>query len=97
VTGAEKTICKVRGITLNYSTSQLVNFERIKHMILKGNEQDTITVHTERKIKRKRGKYDDGRVMITTQPEDKTYRVSFFKRRRLNDNTSVPFGSIRQA
>ena len=30
VTGAEKTVCKVRGITLNYRASQLVNFEKIK-------------------------------------------------------------------
>jgi len=35
-TGAEATVCKVRGITLNYSASQLVNFERLKQMILKG-------------------------------------------------------------
>jgi len=34
VTGAENTICKVRGITLNYSGSKLVNFEKIKAMIL---------------------------------------------------------------
>jgi hypothetical protein len=66
-------------------------------MILKGNEQDTIIVHTERKVKRKRGKDDDGRVMIITEPENKTYRVSFFKRRRLNDNSSVLFGYIREA
>jgi len=32
VTGAEKTICKVRGITLYYSASRLVNFEKIKAM-----------------------------------------------------------------
>jgi len=49
VTGEEKTVCKVRGITLNYSASQLVNFESIKHMILTGDETDTITVHTEKK------------------------------------------------
>jgi hypothetical protein len=66
-------------------------------MILKGNEQDTIRVHTERKMKRKRGKDDDGRVIIITEPGDKTYRVSFFKRRRLNNNSSVPFGYIREA
>ena len=29
-TGVESTVCKVRGITLNYSASQLVNFERLK-------------------------------------------------------------------
>ena len=33
-TGESKTVCKVRGITLNYSASQLVNFEKIKEMIL---------------------------------------------------------------
>jgi len=43
VTGEEKTVCKVRGITLNYSASQL------------GGETETVTVHTEGKIKRKRG------------------------------------------
>jgi len=52
VTGEEKTVCKVRGITLTYSASQLVNFESIRSMILRGGETDTVTVHTERKIKR---------------------------------------------
>jgi len=55
VTGDEKTVCKVSGITLNYSASQLVNFESIKQMILRRDETDTVTVHTERKIKRKGG------------------------------------------
>jgi len=95
--GEEKSVCKVRGITLNYSASQLVNFECIRRMILRGvgDETDTVTVHTERKIKRKRG--NGGRVQIVTELEDKTYRVSFFKRRGLHDNTSVPFGYKRGA
>ena len=33
-TGASKTVCKVRGITLNYLASQLVNFAKMKDMIL---------------------------------------------------------------
>ena len=33
-----------------------------------------------------------GTVSIVTEPEDKIYKISFFKRRRLGDNTSVPFG-----
>ena len=47
-------------------------------MILRGvgGETDTVTVHTERNIKRKRG--NGGRVQIVREPEDKTYRVSFF-------------------
>ena len=76
-TGAEATVCKVRGITLIYSASQLVNFERLKQMIFRGTETDTVTVHTARKIKRKRGKDGDGRIQIVTEPEDKTNRVSF--------------------
>ena len=33
--GAEATLYKVRGITLNYSASQLVNFERLKQIIFR--------------------------------------------------------------
>jgi hypothetical protein len=55
-TGEGKTVCKVRGITLNYNASQLVNFDTNKEMTLKGDKQETVTVHTEKKIKRKRGK-----------------------------------------
>jgi len=46
-------------------------------MILKGCEKETVTVHTERNIKRKRGKEGDGKVNIISEPEDKTYRTSF--------------------
>ena len=97
VTGDKKPVCKVRGITLKYSASQLVNFESIRRMILRGvdGETDTVTVRTERKIKRKRG--NGGRVQIVTEPEDKMCRVSFFKKRRLHDDTSVPYGYIRGA
>jgi hypothetical protein len=31
-----KTVCKVRGVTLNYHASRLVNFEVIRQMILQG-------------------------------------------------------------
>jgi len=90
----EKTVCKVRGVTLNYNASKLVNFERNKYMILMSGEEPPETVilnvHTEKKIKRKR-KVVGGLVSIVTEPEDKAYRISFFKRRRLDDQTSVPF------
>jgi hypothetical protein len=87
-TNKRKTICKVRGITLNYNASHFVNFDRIRDMIL--GQEESVTVHTEHKIKRKRK--SGGMVSIITEPEDKIYRISFFKRRRLHDETSVPFG-----
>jgi len=85
-------VCKVRGITLNYSASQLVNFERMKQLILRVTETDTVTVHTARKIKRKRCRDYDVSIRIVTEPENKTYRLSFLKRRRLQDNTSYCLG-----
>jgi hypothetical protein len=53
-TGASKTVCKVRGITLNYLASQLVNFAKIKDIILSMDENETVLVRTQKKIKRKR-------------------------------------------
>ena len=92
VTDEIKTICKVRGITLNYSASKLVNFNVIRDIILNREPPaHVVTVHNE-KIKRKRRV--GGAISIITEPENKIYRVSFFKRRRLNDNNSVPFGYI---
>jgi len=86
--GESKTVYKVRGITLHYSASQLVNFENIKYTILRTTR---LIVRTESKIKSKKL---DGGVHLIREREDKTYRVSFLKRRRLNDNTSLPFGYI---
>jgi len=53
VTGASRTVCKVRGITLNYSASKLVHVYVIRDMILKGDELSVVNVYIERKIKRK--------------------------------------------
>ena len=85
--GGVKTVCKVRGITLNYNASKLVNFESIRDMILRTGDA-VVNVHTERKIKRKRMGRGGGPVAIVTEPEDKIYRISFFKRWRLGENTS---------
>jgi hypothetical protein len=35
-TGVRETVCKVRGITLNYSASKLVNFDAMRDMICEG-------------------------------------------------------------
>jgi len=68
------TVCKVKGITLNYSASQLVNFEKIKDMILSKKDDETVIVRTENKLKHKR---IDGGVHLISEPEDKTYTVPF--------------------
>jgi len=63
----------------------------MKDMILTKEDNETVIVRTKNEIKRKNS---NGGVNIISEPEDKTYRVSFLKRRRLNDNTSLPFGYI---
>ena len=68
-----------------------MNFDVIKALVLKRDDTKKVTVHTELKIKRKMA---DSKISIVTEPEDKIYRVSFKNRRRLCDNTSVPFGYI---
>jgi len=65
-----------------------VNFDVIKDMIL-GPGEPTVKEHAEKKIKRKRK--GGGTVAIVTEHEDKMYRISFFKRRRLADSSSFPF------
>ena len=52
--GERKSIFQFRGITLNYNTSLLVNFEVMKDVILEETERGHITVHTEKQIKRNR-------------------------------------------
>jgi len=60
-------------------------------MILSKKDNETVIVRTEKKIKCKKV---DGGVHLISEREDKTYRVSFLKRSRLNDNTSLPFRYI---
>ena len=65
-----------------------MKFDVIRDMVLETSAEPTVTVHTEKKIKRKRKGVI---VAIVTEPEDKTYRISFFKCRHLADNSSVPY------
>ena len=50
-----------------------------------GDGEPTVKVHTGTNLKRKRR---GGRtVSIVTEPEDMLYRISFFNKRRLSDNS----------
>jgi hypothetical protein len=68
-----------------------LRFEVIKALIL-GQGESVVNVHTEHKIKRKRSA---GEVVdLVTEPENKRYRISIFKRRRMPHHSSVPLGYI---
>ena len=53
-TDESKILCKVRGITLNCTASQLVKFAKMKDMISSKDADETVIVRTKNKFKRKR-------------------------------------------
>jgi hypothetical protein len=71
LTGKSRTRCKVKGKTLNYDNSGVVNFTSLRNMIL---EDTPLHVHNPRKIKRKYGG------VVVSDPERKEYKVVFKKR-----------------
>ena len=83
-TGKRATKCKVKGITLNYENSKVVNFTSLRRMILEDNTP--VHVHNPKKIKRKHGG------VVVSEPERKEYKVVFKKRRLTNTFDSYPYG-----
>lgn len=78
-------ICHVRGFTLNYKNSQLINFDVIKDMVLHGTEGATlVNTHKISRDLRKRKVYN--------RVESKKYRLVYTKRVVLPDLTTVPYG-----
>ena len=86
-TNTGKEVCKVRGFTLNYTNSQLINFDSVKHIVTDTRSTPTITVTNPSKIcrdKRKRKLYN--------REEQKSYQMVYTKRRRIDSYDTVPYG-----
>ena len=73
-TNKTKNVCKGRGITLNFTAFQLMNYDVIKDIIWRCDETDKVAVHTEKKIKLKRR---DGRLDITESEDKNVHGVLF--------------------
>ena len=78
------TICKVRGITLNYKNALNINFDTIKDMVV-NNRDDVKTVRDDFKITR------DHKRLLTVH-QDKDYRIVFDKRVIMPDYSTRPYG-----
>ena len=78
------TICKVRGITLNYKNSLAINFDTIKDMVI-NNRDDVKIVMNDFKITR------DHKRLLTVH-QDKDYRIVFDKRVVMQDYSTRPYG-----
>ena len=78
-------VVHVRGFTLNFHNSQLINFQAIKDMVLHGREGATIiNPHKITRVVRKR--------KIVNEKESKKYSLVYTKRVVLPDLSTVPYG-----
>ncbi|XP_035219689.1 uncharacterized protein LOC118192782 isoform X2 [Stegodyphus dumicola] len=86
-TATGKTCCKVRGFSLNFRNSQLLNFEAIKSLVCSLDQKDVIALHNPSKITR-----EPKRRKVVNKPETKMYKVVLDKRVIQADFTTLPFG-----
>ena len=83
------TVCKVRGITLNFTSEQQVNFESMKQLLptlTHKDEKTTIPIHYPKKIQR----LNPGTVVSKSSKKD--YRLVYTKRVLCDDYTTKPYG-----
>ncbi|XP_023312242.1 uncharacterized protein LOC108915368 [Anoplophora glabripennis] len=82
----EKVVCKVKGISLNYTASQLINFNAIKTMVLDTSTTTSPVCVASRNILRTKEHE------VITVEQTKLYKPLSVKRRFLDDHSSVPYG-----
>ena len=82
--------CKVRGFTLNYQTSKLIDFDTMVEMLREGvGNKTVVTTHPNAIVRG--GQVGVG--AMYTRPQEKSYRMVYDKRRILPDGVStVPLG-----
>lgn len=84
ITESGKSVCKVKGLTLNYRASTIVSPETLEKM-LKG-QIDIINVTYPKYIHRTR------QHTVQTLPLTKQYRIVYDKRQRVPDYRTLPYG-----
>lgn len=86
-TEKENTICKVKGFSLNFRNSKKINFDTVREMVLR-NDDNQVMYSEDYRICR------TGDNAIYSTMQSKKYRTVYTKRRRLNDGTfdTLPFG-----
>jgi len=83
-TGKRTSKCKVKGITLNYNNSVVVNFTSLRNIILE--DHTPLHVHNPKKIKRKHCG------VFVSEPETNEYKFVSKKRRLMDNFDSLPYG-----
>ncbi|GBN55848.1 hypothetical protein AVEN_260642-1 [Araneus ventricosus] len=86
VTKSGKSVCKIRGFSLNYENSLKLNFDSVLKL-LRSFDDERITVTNPRKITR-----DVKAVKIINKVEEKNYRKVYDKRVIFDDLNTLPYG-----
>ena len=81
-----KTVCKVRGITLNYKNALDINFDTVCDMVT-NSKTKKLTVTDEHKILR-----DSKNTRVITSEQNKEYKIVFDKRVIISDSNTLPYG-----
>ncbi|KAG8173354.1 hypothetical protein JTE90_011604 [Oedothorax gibbosus] len=87
VTSTNKTVCKIRGFTLNFKNSLLLNFEAMKKLVQDMDTQTKVPIVNDRKICR-----DAKKRRIFNREEIKRYGVIYNKRVIQSDWYTLPYG-----
>jgi hypothetical protein len=92
MTNKGKEVCKVKGFTLNYTNSNIINFDSIKNMVTKymddrNNPCNKMSVKNPTKICR-----DPKKRKLYSREETKDMKMVYTKRKLLNNYNTVPFG-----
>ena len=73
----------MKGISLNYENSKVLNFAALRDIILENTP--TVHVHNARKITRKHGG------VLVSEQETKEYKIVFKKRQLVDNCDSIPY------
>ena len=91
ITKKNKTVCKVKGFSLNYKADQMVNFEAMKNMILNELGQDFHLTVEQSVITRNKKNWN-----ICSGIVSKIYSHVYDKRIINNDLTTYPYGFLSE-
>ena len=79
-----KSICKVRGLTINSGNEHVINLKTLKNMVLE--EHEPVLINIPSKISRV-NKWD-----IVTKATSKIFRPVYGKRKMVDNYDTVPWG-----
>lgn len=80
-----QTVCKVKGITLNFKNASKINFETVKSMVV-DHANEIICVEDDKIVR------DRNKCMLLSTKQTKKHKIVFDKRVIVNEYNTIPYG-----